>query len=89
VAVEQGGFHGRFQVRQPFADGRGRQELALRRPPDTAQLAYRNKKLQRGQVDTARKVALGAGHGSKGPLKNEVFVFSSNKYSLDIAKRDV
>jgi hypothetical protein len=63
VAVEQGGVHGGFQVGKPLADGRCRDELALCRAADAAELAHRHKELQRGQVNAARKTALGAFHG--------------------------
>ena len=43
VAVEQGRVQGRFQVRQPLAHGRGRDELALRGLADRAEFAHRHK----------------------------------------------
>lgn len=61
VAIEQGRAERGFQVGQPFADGRRRDELPLRRTADAAQLAHRNEELKRGQVDAARKAAFGSG----------------------------
>jgi hypothetical protein len=63
VAVEQGGVHSGFQVGQPLAHGRCRNELALGRAANAAELAHRHKQLQRGEINAARKTALGAFHG--------------------------
>ncbi|MCY1531121.1 hypothetical protein D9M68_663370 [compost metagenome] len=66
MAVEQGGAERGLQVGQPLAHGRGRDELALRRAPDAAQLAHGHEQLQRREVDAAGEVAFGRAHGGLG-----------------------
>ena len=68
VAVKQGCAERGFQVGQPLADGRRRNELPLRRTADAPQLAYRNEELERGQIDAARKAAFGGGGQEDGKV---------------------
>jgi hypothetical protein len=66
MAVEQGGAERGFEVGQPLADGRCRNEFALRRAPDAAQFAHGHEQLQRREVDAAGEVAFGRAHGVLG-----------------------
>jgi hypothetical protein len=57
VAVQQRGVQRGFEVGEALADGRSRDEFALGRLADAAQLAHGHKELKRGQVNAAGKVA--------------------------------
>ena len=92
VPVEQGGVHCRFQIGQALADGRCGDELALRRTPDAAQFAHGHEQLQRRQIDTARKTALGAFHGGRGAVLlvwRGFWLFSPMSMGYVIVKCDV
>jgi hypothetical protein len=78
VAVEQGGAERGLEVRQPLADRRCRDEFALRRAADAAQLAHSHEQLQRGEVDAAGEIAFGRAHGVWGiAFCDEVAIFLS------------
>jgi hypothetical protein len=85
MAVQQGSAERGLQVTETFADGRSGNKLTLSRLANAAQLAHRNKELERGQVyppiEAAGSIVVwgGDGHGLNASRKTMSHYFAIKK----------